>query len=51
MSCGAITNRKQDIVNDVLDEKGVCKVERYIEMGSEWLMCVFEKMAAYMQGD
>ena len=51
MSCGAITYRKQDIVNDVSGEKGVCKLERYIEMSSVSLMCVFGKMAAYMKGD
>jgi len=31
---GAISYHKQNIVNDVLDEKRVCKDERYIEMRS-----------------
>jgi len=44
-------NSVETSANDVLDGKRVCKVERYIEMDSMWLVCVFEKMAAYMKGD
>ena len=48
VSCGAAACRKQDIVNNVLDEKGVCKVERYVEMRSTRIVVYSRKINKYM---
>jgi len=44
VSCGAAACRKQDIVNNVLDKKSVCKVDRYTQMRSTLLHIQVESM-------
>ena len=47
VSCGAAACRKQDIVNNVLDKKSVCKVERYIQMRSTRIVAYSSRINKY----